>query len=89
MDTSSSSGRAEGIILEMTGLLSYRNSGTCRLLGTYELRDHMGCEQEMKDNIANLKETGGAVDYCNVPPGEERRIFLTKPQVSSGSFCHD
>lgn len=52
------------------------------LLGTYELRDHMGCEQEMKDNIASLKERGAQVIIATFHWGEERENIPNETQIA-------
>lgn len=77
--------------LDAEGIISFGNDRTAiieiqgikvGLLGTYELRDHMGCEQEMKDNIANLKEQGAQLIIATFHWGEERENIPNETQVS-------
>lgn len=77
--------------LDAEGIISFGNDRTAiieiqgikvGLLGTYELRDHMGCEQEMKDNIANLKEQGAQLIIATFHWGEERENIPNETQVA-------
>lgn len=77
--------------LDAEGVLSFGNDRTALveikgtkvgLVGTYELRDHMGCEQEMKDNIASLKEQGAKVIIATFHWGEERENIPNETQVA-------
>lgn len=52
------------------------------LVGTYELRDHMGCEQEMKDNIASVKEQGAKIVIVTFHWGEERENIPNETQIA-------
>ncbi|HIX29820.1 MAG TPA: CapA family protein [Candidatus Blautia stercoravium] len=77
--------------LDAEGIISFGNDRTSiievqgikvGLLGTYELRDHMGCEQEMKDNITNLKEQGAQVIIATFHWGEERENIPNETQIA-------
>lgn len=50
------------------------------LLGTYELADHMGCEEGMIDNINSLKEQGAQIIIASFHWGIERENYPNETQ---------
>ena len=40
------------------------------LVGIYELNDHLGREQQLKDNIAKVKKGWCRTCYCDLPLGK-------------------
>lgn len=52
------------------------------LLGTYELAEHMGCEEQMIQNIKSLKEQGAQVIIASFHWGIERQNIPDSTQVS-------
>ena len=51
------------------------------LLGTYELADHMGCEEEMIKNIQSLQEQGAQIIIASFHWGTERENIPNEIQV--------
>lgn len=51
------------------------------LLGTYELADHMGCEEEMIENIQSLQEQGAQIIIASFHWGIERENIPNEIQV--------
>lgn len=51
------------------------------LLGTYELADHMGCEEEMIKNIQSLQEQGAQIIIASFHWGIERENIPNEIQV--------
>lgn len=51
------------------------------LLGTYELADHMGCEEEMIENIESLQEQGAQLIIASFHWGTERENIPNEIQV--------
>lgn len=52
------------------------------LVGTYELADHMGCEEEMIQNIESLKEQGAQLIIASFHWGIERTNVPNEIQVN-------
>lgn len=52
------------------------------LTGVYELAEHIGCKQEMLDNIASLKEQGAQIIIVSFHWGQERENIPTDVQIA-------
>ena len=59
------------------------------LVGIYELNDHLGREQQVKDNIAKVKEEGAQLIIVIFPWGNEKEELPDSNQTTLGRLAID
>ena len=59
------------------------------LVGIYELNDHLGCEQQLKDNISKVKEEGAQLVIVIFHWGNEKETVPDSNQTTLGRLAID
>lgn len=82
---------AEGIIhfgYEETAVMEIKGIKV-GLVGIYELNDHLGCEQQLKDNISKVKEEGAQLVIVIFHWGNEKETVPDSNQTTLGRLAID
>ena len=82
---------AEGIVhfgYEETAVMEIKRIKV-GLVGIYELNDHLGCEQQLKDNISKVKEEGAQLVIVIFHWGNEKETVPDSNQTTLGRLAID
>ena len=82
---------AEGIVhfgYEETAVMEIKGIKV-GLVGIYELNDHLGCEQQLKDNISKVKEEGAQLVIVIFHWGNEKETVPDSNQTTLGRLAID
>ena len=82
---------AEGIVhfgYEETAVIEIKGIKV-GLVGIYELNDHLGCEQQLKDNISKVKEEGAQLVIVIFHWGNEKETVPDSNQTTLGRLAID